>query len=234
MRWRWWVWMLVMLAPSAVWAQDDEPSAPPGTEEPEGPEAESGGESGATGLEVIDLGVASGYVRKPLELRLRRSTTYTWLTRGLLFTSEAAVGFVLATGSDGALFYLYLWPSFAATTALLSVSQARRGLREHRAEPSRPHWRTAGIITLCSGTVYALWNAPNVAPEVTLFWIGTSQLLGTLMIQLQGWHYRRDIKHRSWPPWLDALERSKEKRQTWVPVIAPTRGGALVGAAIAF
>ncbi|GEM_PF-6347732 len=238
-------WLLVCLAwaPSVVWADEggDEPAEAPAEEgdddsapDDDAPEP-APAPSDAPGLQVIDHGVSGGYVRKPIELRLRRSSTYTWVTRGLLFSSEVALAVVWAWGGEGQIFYVFLWPSFAATTALLSVSQARRALREHRSEPPRPYWRTAGIITLCTGTAVALWTHDPATPEITLWEIGLAQLLGTLMIQLQGWRYRRDIKHKVWPPWLDLIDREKQARRVWVPVVAPTRGGgALVGAALLF
>ncbi len=213
--------LLLMVLPSVVHAQDVEEDAP---------------EEEVSGLEVIDLGVADGYTRKPLALRLRRSNTYTWVTRGLLFTSEVALGVVWAWGGEGQLMYFYLWPSFAATTALLSVSQARRGLREHRGEPARPYWRTAGILTLCIGTATSVYRyrTGSTSPEGAVAELALAQLLGTLMIQLQGWRYRRDIKGRAWPPWLDLIDREAQAKRVWVPVLAPTRGGAIVGAALSF
>ena len=212
---------LLLALPSVVFAQDTEEEAP---------------EEEVSGLEIIDLGVTDGYIRKPLPLRLRRSIAYTWVTRGLLFTSELALGVVWAVGGEGQLMYFYLWPSFAATTALLSVSQARRGLREHWGEPARPYWRTAGILTLCIGTATSVYRyrTGTTSPEVAVAELALAQLLGTLMIQLQGWRYRRDIKGRSWPPWLDLIDKEKQAKRVWVPVLAPTKGGAIVGTALAF
>ncbi len=213
------LWLLIVSWPGVAHARGD------------GPPPEDTSE---VGLEVIDRGVADGYVRKPLALRLRRSATWTWVTRGLLFTSEIAL--LWAYSWDTPAVYVFLWPSFAVTTALLSVSQSRRGLREHRGEPATPSWRTAGILAVCTGTVVALAGRNQVSSEVTYSRIATAQLVGTLMIQLQGWRYRRDIKGKPWPVWIPWLEAWRARRDpvAWVPVVTPTPGGALLGAAVVF
>ncbi len=212
--WHWLFLWLLVLSPSTVQAQDSE-------EEPE-----------TSGLEVIDLGVTDGYIRRPLGLRLRRSITYSWICRGLLLTSETAVVAAWYFGGDGLVLSTYLWPSFAVTAGLLSVSQSRRGLREHRGEPTRPYWRTAGLVALCLGTAWAIGSTDPRNPEAMLASIAFAQLVGVSMIQLQAWRYRRDINGRSWPPWLDLLDRLKTTSLS--PVIAPIRGGAIVGAGMTF
>jgi len=213
------LWALV-LAPDSAWAQEpaDEP-----TEQTDPP---------AEGLEVIDHGVAGGYVRKPLELRFRRSVGLTWVCRGLLLLSESAV--VYAQYDQGTGFGLapFFTPGLASGIALWSVNQMRRGLREHDLALKRAHWRLAGILTLVSGTVtgWVIYLPEDPAPAYGV--LALSQLLGVVLIQTQAWVYRREVRPGMWP--FDRLGESKQARREWVPVIAPTRGGAIVGAALVF
>jgi hypothetical protein len=213
---RWLVLFLLILGPSSARADD----------------GETGSEEKPQGLEIIDHGVAAGYVRKPLELRFRRSVGLTWVCRGLLLLSESTL--VYAQYDQGTGFGLapFFTPSLATGIALWSVNQMRRGLREHELTTQRAPWRLAGILTLVSGTVTAwviyLPNDPAPAYGV----LALSQLLGVVLIQTQAWVYRREVRPGMWP--FDRLGEPKQARREWVPVLVPTNGGAIVGAALAF